>query len=298
MSTELLAKFQYLIVAVLIIIATFVVAYLVKRFFKRIIKRSAEVLQSDTTTYQFVQHVAVGAVYLVGFSLAIYTVPALRTVASSLLAGAGILAVAVGFAAQNALSNVIGGLFIIIFKPFRIGDRLVIRDTMSGVVEDISIRHTVIRNFENRRIIIPNSIISNEIIVNSDFIDDKICRWIDVGISYGSDIDLAKSIVADEVGKHPLFVDPRTEEQKEKGTPMVTVRVLTLGESSVNLRAWAWAKDTADAFVLNCDLLESIKKRFDREGVEIPFPHRTLVYKDGGRLTVDGERSTDSPLSS
>lgn len=262
-----------------ILAGTIVLGFLVNRFFKRMIRKSTESLNNDPTNYKFLRRAVVSLIYLVGFSIAIYAMPNMRALASSMLAGAGILAVAVGFASQHALSNIISGVFIVIFKPFRVNDRIIL-GTRSGVVEDITLRHTIIRDFENRRILVPNTVISNEIIVNSDFADDKICKWIDLGISYGSDIDLARKIIREECLKHPLLVDPRTEEQKEAGDVLVPVRLLTLGESSVNLRAWAWAKDNADAFVLGCDLLESIKKRFDLEGIEIPFPHRTLVYKD------------------
>ena len=270
---------KYVIIFTLLVIATLVVAYLVNRFFARLIRRSSQDLKSDPTNYKFLKHLSTGAVYLIGFSSAIYTIPELRSIASSMLAGAGIFAVAIGFAAQNALSNIISGFFIIIFKPFRINDRLTIRDTMTGIVEDITLRHTVIRNFENRRIVVPNSIISNEIILNADFVDESICKWIDIGISYNSDIDKAKTILFEEVSSHPLFLDNRTPQQKEEGAPIVTVRVVALAESSVNLRAWAWAKDTPSSFILGCDLLESIKKRFDQEGIIIPFPHRTLVHQ-------------------
>ena len=154
---------------------------------------------------------------------------------------------------------------------------------MTGIVEDITLRHTVLRNFENQRIIVPNSIISEEILVNPDFINDRICKWIDIGISYDSDIDLAKEIMRDEVERHPSYLDPRSPEDIEAGEPKVVVRVLSLGEYSVNLRAWAWAKDSPEGFAMSCDLYESIKKRFDREGVEIPFPYRTLVIKNGNQ---------------
>lgn len=280
MKEQFLANLQHIIFFILIIIATFFVAFLVNRFFTRLIKRSTEVLENDPTNYQFLKHLVNGLVYIIGFSIAIYTIPSLRALASSLLAGAGILAVAVGFASQQAMSNVISGFFVVLFKPFKINDRLTIRNNISGVVEDITLRHTVIRNFENRRVIIPNSIISDEIVINSDFVDDKICKWIDVGISYDSDIDKAKVIMREEVLQHPLHIDSRTPKQIEDGEQEVTVRVLSLGEYAVNLRAWAWAKDTADGFVMSCDLYESIKKRFDKEGIEIPFPHRTLVYKN------------------
>jgi small conductance mechanosensitive channel len=61
---------------------------------------------------------------------------------------------------------------------------------------------------------------------------------------------------------------------------LAPVKVLQLGESSINLRGWAWAQETGDAFIMGCDLYESIKLRFDKEGIEIPFPHRTLVFKN------------------
>ncbi|KAA3627403.1 MAG: mechanosensitive ion channel family protein [Bacteroidetes bacterium] len=262
-----------------IIIATFLVAFLVNRFFKRLIRKSTADMRNDPTNYLFLRHTISALIYIVGFSTAIYMMPNLRALASSLLAGAGILAVAIGFASQQALSNIISGVFIVLFKPFRVNDRLKIRE-LNGIVEDITLRHTVIRDFENKRILIPNSVISDEIIVNSDFIEDKICKWIDIGISYDSDIDKAKKIMEEEVLNHPLHIDPRSQQQVELGDPIVPVRVITLGDSSVNLRAWAWAKNSPDGFVLSCDLYESIKKRFDKEGVEIPFPHRTLVHKN------------------
>ena len=188
MTEELLSKLEYFGIFLGIIIATFIVAFLVNRFFKRLIKKSTEELKNDPTNYQFLRHAIVAVIYIVGFSMAIYMMPGLRALASSLLAGAGILAVAIGFASQHALSNIISGVFIIIFKPFRVNDRLTLRD-LNGIVEDITLRHTVIRNFENRRILVPNALISDEIVVNSNYSEQKICKWIDVGISYDSDID-------------------------------------------------------------------------------------------------------------
>jgi small-conductance mechanosensitive channel len=267
-----------------IFIATLIVGYSFNRLFRRFIYRSTLIVKNDPTNYHFLRHAITAMIYLVGFSWAVYSVPQMRTIANSLLAGAGILAVAVGFASQHALSNVISGLFIIIFKPFRVNDRLKIRDTLSGVVEDITLRHTVIRDFENRRILIPNAVISDEVIINSDFGDDKICLWLQMGISYDSDIDLAKEIMKKEALNHPLLLDNRSAEQIEEGEEVVKVKVISLDESSVTIRAWVWGNNNADAFTMKCDLLESIKKRFDAEGVEIPYPHRTVVEKKGGKV--------------
>jgi len=167
---------------------------------------------------------------------------------------------------------------MVIFKPFRVGDRLTVR-SLNGIVEDITLRHTVIRDFENKRILIPNAVISDEIIINADFVNDKLCRFVEFHISFDSDIDLAKQIMLEEVCNHPFHVDPRSRVEIQNNMPIVPVRVLSIGESGVLLRAWAWASDAPNGFVLYCDVLESIKKRFDREGVQIAFPYRMVVQK-------------------
>ena len=208
-----------------IILATFLVAFLVRRFFNRLFRRTTALTKRDPTKYHFLQHTLSALIYLAGFGIAIYSVPSLRTLASGLLAGAGIMAVAIGFASQQALSNVVGGLFIVLFKPFKIGDRLEVRNLL-GVVEDITLRHTVIRDFSNRRIIIPNSVISEEVVINSNFGETKMVKWVDVSISFDSDLAKAKQIVRDEILAHPLHIDPRTPEEIANGEVLAPVRVM------------------------------------------------------------------------
>lgn len=263
-----------------IILFTLILGFLFNRSYFSLINRRALYMQNDPTKYNFLGHFITAIIYIVGFSFAVISVPQLKNIAASLLAGAGILALAITFASQQALSNIVSGIFIVVFKPFRVNDRITVMNMMSGIVEDITLRHTIIRDFENRRIVIPNTVISNEALINADLDDEKICRFLEMGISYDSDIDLAKKIMLEEVRNHADFLDVRTEQNIQNGDPEVTVRVISMGESSVNLRAWVWAKNSAIAFTMYCDLLESIKKRFDREGVEIPYPHRTLVYKN------------------
>jgi small-conductance mechanosensitive channel len=270
---------QEAIAPLLILLITMVVGFIVDKFFRFQIKKLSADMNSDPTNYKFLRRAIIVLIYIVGVAIAIYSVQELRVLAKSLLAGAGVLAVAVGFASQQALGNIISGVFIVIFKPFRINDRLRIGDK-NGFVEDITLRHTVIRDFENRRIIIPNALMSSEVIINADYGDDEICKWIDVGIAYDADLAFAKAIIKEHILAHPLHIDTRTALQLQRGDELAPVKVITLGDSSVNLRGWAWAKDSADAFTMGCDLLESIKLRFDVEGIEIPFPHRTIVYKD------------------
>lgn len=275
---RIFVNIETLILVVGILVITSILATLVNRGFNRYIERSTNELKNDPTNYKFMQHALVGLIYITGFSFAIYLIPVLSHIAGSLLGAAGILAIAIGFASQQALGNLVSGLLIVMYKPYRINDRITLKGDLRGVVEDINLRHTVLRNFENQRIIIPNSVMSSEVLVNSNYIDDKICRFIEIGISYGSRVDRAKEIMVEEVMNHPNYLDVRKPKDIAEGVPPVTVRVLSLGDSSVLLRAWAWAADAPTAFIMACDLFESIKKRFDQEGIVIPFPQRTISY--------------------
>ncbi|MBN2014749.1 MAG: mechanosensitive ion channel family protein [Candidatus Altiarchaeota archaeon] len=268
-----------LTLAAIIVVTTFIVAKFVRRILDRSFNKSSELLQVDPTRYNFLKHLISAVIYTVGLGIAIYSIKDLRTLSLSIFAGAGVIAVIIGFASQQAFSNVVSGLFISIFQPFRVGDRIKIKEDISGIVEDINLRHTVIKTFENKRIVIPNSIIGNEVIENAQLGDERICKFVEFGISYDSDIDKAMNIMKDEAIKHPDFLDKRTTEEKIKGHEPVSVKVIGFGDSSVKLRAYVWTPDPAAAFRLGCDLNKNIKERFDKEGVEIPFPYRTIVFK-------------------
>ena len=248
----------------------------------RFIHIASEKLNTDPTRYKFFKHILTATITMVGLGLAIYSIPTLKALAISLFAGAGIIAVIIGFASQAAFSNIVSGVFIVIFRPFGIGDRINIAGNaeFSGVVEDITLRHTIIRNYENRMVIMPNSVISNETVINSTIIDEKVCMWFEIGISYDSDVDLAFKIIEEEAEKHPNLLDTRSSQDLKDQVRKVVVRVMGYGDSSVDLRASLWAESPPKGFVMSKDLNKSIKARFDSEGIEIPFPHRTIVFKN------------------
>jgi small conductance mechanosensitive channel len=262
----------------IIIFFTLLANWLSRRTFNRLMKKSSD---SDVlTNFKFVGNALSTVIYSIGVIFIIREFPPLRTFAGSLLAGAGILAAIVGFASQQAFSNIVSGIFIVMSKPFRVNDRLKIKEIYSGVVEDITLRHTVIRDFENRRIIVPNAVIANEILVNSDYNDDPVCKFVEINIGFKADIDKAKGIIHDEIAKHPLYLDRRTEKDKAEGKPLVAVKVVRMTDWALVLRGDAWAKSQSMAFDLYCDLIENIKKRFDTEGVEIPYPHYVFERKE------------------
>ena len=252
---------------------------LVRHFISKATKREKHAL--DKTTGNYLQQILVIAIYVIGVSAIIGNIPGLEKIGSSILASAGILTAAVALASQEALSNFIGGAFIVIGKPFKLGDFIDVDGVAAGTVMEITLRHTVIRNAENRMILIPNSKINSSTITNSTIGDPATCAFIEVGVSYNDDLTKAMEVMRDEVMRHPHLIDRRSEAEKEAGEPQVKVKVMALGNSSITLRAWAWAATSGNASTMRFDLYKNIKERFDKEGIEIPYPYYNQIVKQG-----------------
>jgi small-conductance mechanosensitive channel len=266
-----------------LIVGTILIALIISIVFRKLmnftIKKYSKVIKSDPTNFSFLKNAIPFIVFTSALIFIFYKIPFLKSIGTALFAGAGIFAAIIGFASQKAFANIISGVFILMFKPFRVGDTVELTIGKKGVVEEITLRHTVIKDYENRRVIIPNSQISDDIIINSSISDESIRKFIEFGISYDSDVDKAIKIIQEEAEKHPFFLDNRNHEEKLKKVPAVLVKMIGHGDFSINLRAYVWTAHNDTAFALQCDLLYSVKKRFDNEGIEIPFPYRTIVYK-------------------
>lgn len=293
-SKYLTPEVELTITISLIIIVAFILTRTIRWLIDKSFLTTSDRLKVDKTRYRFFKNAVSFIIWLIAIGAIVSLVPKLKALAFTLFAGAGILVAVIGFAAQQAFSNIVSGVFIVMFKPFRVGDMIKVGTLDYGIVEDITLRHTIINNFENKRIIIPNSVIGSETIVNDNIQDMKVCKFIEVGISYDSDVDLASKIIQEEALKHPNCIDARTDEEKANGDPVVNVRLLKFDEFSLNLRAYVWSKDPLSVFQMHSDINKAIKKRFDAEGVEIPFPYRTVVYKNdlpkNTNLNKDGDK--------
>jgi len=280
--SAILDRLGFNAILVLKVLLILVGAFLLERFLYALIKKAYERSdkgREDLTSYHFMRNGLRFIVGLTAIGLVIYVIPSLKHFALTLLAGAGILVAVLGLATQRAFSNIISGVFIVSFKPFRVGDMVEISAEHRGVVEDITLRHTVIRTWENRRVIIPNAVISDAVIINSTIEDETTCQWVEIGISYESDLDKAMSILREEAENHPDCIDRRTAEELEQGFPQVSVRLVKITDSGLQLRAYVWAADPVRARVVHFELNRSIKLRFDREGIVLPYPQRTITFK-------------------
>jgi small-conductance mechanosensitive channel len=185
---------------------------------------------------------------------------------TSLLAVLGAAGLAVGLALKDSLSNIASGVMLIVLRPFRAGDAVQIAG-QEGVVEQVRIFQTVLRAYENHDVILPNSLITAEPIIN--FTARK-QRRIDlaIGIGYEDDMAKARSVLLDIAKSHgKVLADPAPE-----------VLVTGLGESSVDLVLRAWA-NTPDFIATRSELTEALRNRFFEAGLSIPYPQRDLhVY--------------------
>ena len=261
----------------LIILVTWLAITIINFLFHRSRKHGRLLL--DETGNRYLQRIIKFILYVICISSILFLIPGMNKLGAGLLTSAGILAAAIGLASQEALSNFIGGLFIIISKPFRVGDFIQMDGTVIGTVKEITLRHTVVLNTENRTIYVPNSKINSNTIINSSSFDPATCAFVEVGVAYTEDLDHCMDLMRDEVMKHPLLIDRRSDADREAGVPQVKMKVVALGDSSITLRAWAWAASSAQALEMKFDLLKSIKERFDREGIEIPYPYYNQIVR-------------------
>lgn len=185
---------------------------------------------------------------------------------SSLIAMLGAAGLALGLALQGSLSNFAGGILILIFKPFKVGDFISAQGS-EGTVKQITVFNTKLVTFGNQEVIIPNGNLSNDKITN--YSSEGVRREnLVIGISYDSSIQKAKDLILEMCAADENIM---TEEGKE-----AMVVVTELADSSVNLSVRYWT--TTDTFwPTKFKMIENVKAAFDREGIEIPFPHRVMV---------------------
>ncbi|MBN2112046.1 mechanosensitive ion channel family protein [Candidatus Woesearchaeota archaeon] len=280
--TAMLSNFYVnLVIRTTIIVIVFLFLKIVTKWYlmkwhQRIIKSqdTTETKRSKETRIRLLNKLISWTLFLLAAVTILAGVPQFKSFSYSLLASAGLIAIILGFATQKTLSNVVSGIFLALYEPFRIGDKIKILDQY-GEVEDLTLRHTIIKTWDNKRIVVPNSRIDEQEIINFS-LKEEILKWtIDMGISYDSDIDKARKIMIEAADKHPLNLGRRMKEEEYQ--PIV--RVTQCGDFAVNLRLYFWCEDLWSAWTMGFDLTESIKKEFDKKGIEIPFPYRTIVYK-------------------
>ncbi len=186
---------------------------------------------------------------------------------ASFIAIFGAMAFAIGMALQGSLGHFASGVMLLIFKPYRVGDLVEIGGGQTGTVEEVQIFNTVLKTLDNKRIIIPNGVVTSNIMTNISG-QGTVGVELEYGIGYDDDIDKAKAVILQVAKECPYILDD----------PAPGVVVGSLGESSVNLntRPFVKSENYWDAFFY---MQENVKKALDRNGISIPFPQVDMHQK-------------------
>jgi small-conductance mechanosensitive channel len=195
---------------------------------------------------------------------------------TSLATIAAAATLAIGLAMQDVLKNFVAGVFIYTDQPFRIGDWIEWDNgTYAGVVEDISLRVTRVRTFDNELLTVPNSALTDDVIKNP-VANEQLRVQVPFGIGYDDDVQRATDIILEEAENHPGILDE----------PAPSVRLTELGDSSVVLtsRVWIDNPSRSDFVKTKGEYVTSVKERFDDAGIDIPYPNRTL----SGGVEING----------
>ena len=253
-----------LAINVAVAIAIFYIGKLVVSMVVRGMRKVMQKQEVDKTLETFVTNLVRMVLMVV---VAIAAISALGIETTSFIAIFGAAGLAVGLALQGSLSNFAAGVLIVLFRPYRVGD-YVEAAGISGSVEQVQILTTILKTPDNKRIIVPNGQIMDSIITNYSANDTRRVDMV-VGVSYGDDLDKVHSVLKELVAADDRILDD----------PACTIAVSELGDSSVNFVVRPWAS-TADYWGVKFDLTEAIKKRFDKEGISLPFPQQDVhLYK-------------------
>lgn len=236
-------------------ILAFIVGKIIIKAVMKAVKKSKFIEKSEATVAHFFinfLNVALNIV-LVVIIIGILGIPMASVI--TVIASAG---VAVGLALQGSLSNLAGGIMILIFKPFKI-DNFVEVAGCSGTVLDIGIFYTVLNTPDNKEITIPNGTVMSSTITNYSTHDTRRVDFT-FSVAYGTDVEKVKTVLLEEADKHALVLkDP---------APFARLSVQNASSLDFVLRVWA---NSGDYWTVNFDLLEAVNERFVKEGIEIPF---------------------------
>ena len=224
---------------------------------RKILRKSLEKNHADTGLVQFLDSLVKYGLYIL---LALTILQRFGVQTTYIVAAIGSVGVAIGLALQGSLSNFAGGVIILLIKPFKVGD-YVIQGSLEGTVSEIQLFYTTLTTPDNRKIIIPNGQLADNSLINATASDTRRLD-IKVGISYNSDVKLAKDLLL-KLGEN----DPDTLKEEGKA-PMAAVE--ELADSSVNMLLRVWTQ-TDKYWDVKFRLTEAVKFAFDEAGIEIPF---------------------------
>ncbi|MGB3848814.1 MAG: mechanosensitive ion channel family protein [Tunicatimonas sp.] len=269
---QLIALLPNLVIAIVVTVLFVLLAKTIRNVAGKLFSR----ISQNRAVNNLLVTVIYATVLTIGFFISL-TIVELDGVVTSLLAGVGIVGLALGFAFQDIAANFISGVLIAVGQPFRVGDIIKSGDNF-GTVTNINLRTTTVRTFQGIEVLIPNKDLFQEVVENYTNTRDRRVD-LSVGVSYGDDLDKVKELTIGAI-QQLSSIDTRRE---------VSLFYTEFGDSSINFSVRFWAKTSGQADYLQAqsDGIMAIKKLYDENDITIPFPIRTLDFgiKGGEKLS-------------
>lgn len=276
-----------MVVAIFILVLFIFLAKLTKRLARKVLTRFSERIAVNTLFSTTVYIITLG----IGLVIALNVLQLERTI-TSLLAGAGILGLALGFAFQDIAANFISGILMAFRQPIKVGDIIETNGYM-GKVERIDLRVTVIRTFQGLNVIIPNKDVFQNPMTNYTKTNDRRID-LELGVSYADDLEEVQELTQKTIESLPFLLEGRE----------VSMVYEEFGSSSINFKVMFWVEypDQPGFLKARSEAIIAIKKAFDKNDITIPFPIRTLDFGiKGGQtlseMTFDGNQSSEAKAS-
>jgi small-conductance mechanosensitive channel len=247
-----------------VLIASLISIKIINFVFKKCAKKANK---ENDIHFRFINKLINGLVWFTCLIMILRNFEVLEKYFVSILASSSVLAVIIGFAAQQSLGNVIAGMFISLFKTFQIGDRIkLVNSGITGIVEDITLRHTTIRNFENSLIVVPNGTINNEIIEN---INGYVCNFLDFTVEYNSDLTKIHNIVTKLVQSNINYHTP--DNSKE-----VTISCRDINLYGVQIRVSIWTDNIGASFKTVSQIREQLIQEFNSNNIKLIYLNKAI----------------------
>lgn len=269
---ETLANLGY---ALLILVGAWIAIRFMRRAIDRFLAHRA-LAERDArahTRFRMIERLAATGLFFVGLGLALYVVDVavLRKISVAMFASAGVAGIALAFAAQTTAANLISGVIIAFVQPVRLGDRVKVEEEY-GQVEEIGLFYTFIKTWDNRRVVIPNQLLSSRVIRNYTVRDARMAAAVSFKLDFGADVEAVRSILLELARAHPLTI----------ADPEPAVEVTDNDDSGITVRLLAWAADQPDAWTVGSDVREKAAGLLAASGTPTSARRITLVDRGGG----------------
>lgn len=257
------------------------IAKILTRLICRAVRRQENVVDAQNhLILRYIERTIVTVIYVVAAFSVMGRISPLQSLGKAALGATSILAVAVSLAAQETFGNYIAGFFIALYHPFKVGDNISLPEkAITGVVSDITLRHTTITTVENTKVMVPNSTMNSAVLENRAFGQDKFVRYEMIGVAYDSDISEVRRAICDVLESTEGILDDRTDEQKKRGKSIVPVQVNAFLDSAVEIKFPICTAGFSEYYAVAPVVREKILKTFAERGIEIPYPVTTVIMK-------------------